>query len=242
MKLIPDWKAVLGGAWSVWLMALAALVSIADLLLRDAPDALPWLPTGWLPLVSATLATLAIPARIVLQTNMSQWLARFWRDQSGAVRARTAAGLGAAAVVIALATPFIARWEGERLAAYRDLVGVPTICFGDTHGVRMGDRATREECLARLKEDVAAFYAEIGRCITNPAMPAGVQAAMLELAYNMGAGPVCRSTMMRLANAGQYHAACDELRRWVFAGGQRVRGLENRRADSKRALCLQGLI
>jgi GH24 family phage-related lysozyme (muramidase) len=88
---------------------------------------------------------------------------------------------------------------------------------------------------------VRLFYSEISLCISNPNIPAGVQASLLELAFNVGSRPVCRSTMMRLANAGQYRAACEELHRWGRAGGKRIRGLQNRRADSKRVLCLKGL-
>ncbi|KIC36630.1 hypothetical protein RA26_12485 [Leisingera sp. ANG-M7] len=147
----------------------------------------------------------------------------------------------AGALVIAMATPFIAKWEGVRTVAYVDIVGVPTICFGDTHGVQIGDTATMAECVDRLEQDVHTFYAEISPCMTNKGIPLGVQASMLELAFNVGSGPVCQSTMMRKANAGDYVGACNELRRWVKAGGQRIRGLENRRADSKHALCLKGL-
>jgi len=156
------------------------------------------------------------------------------------VKSKTIAG-GAAAAVIALATPFIAKWEGVEYRAYRDIVGVPTICYGETRGVRMGDTATPVECRAMLQQGVAEFYAGVARCITHPAVPVGVQASMTELAYNVGVAPVCRSTMMRRANAGDWRGACDELRKWVKAGGATVRGLSNRRADSKASLCLRGL-
>lgn len=148
----------------------------------------------------------------------------------------------AGALVIGSATPFIAKWEGVRLEAYRDIVGVATICFGDTHGVRMGDKDTMQGCVDRLEADVAMFYAELVPCMTNKAIPVGVQASLLELAFNVGSGPVCRSTMMKRANAGRYLDACNELRKWVIAGGKKVKGLENRRADSKFGLCLIDLV
>lgn len=147
-----------------------------------------------------------------------------------------------AALVIGAATPFIAKWEGVRLEAYRDIVGVETICFGDTHGVQMGDRETMQGCIERLEADVAMFYAELVPCMKRNDIPVGVQASLLELAFNVGSGPVCRSTMLKKANAGDFIGACNELLRWVRAGGKKVKGLENRRADSKFSLCLTGLV
>jgi GH24 family phage-related lysozyme (muramidase) len=146
-----------------------------------------------------------------------------------------------AAVVIATATPFIAKWEGLETKAYKDIVGVPTVCYGETRGVKMGDTYTKEQCLAMLQVGVAEFYANLQPCMTNPNIPVGVQASLLELAYNVGTGAVCKSTMLKLANQGKYKEACDELGKWVKAGGRTVKGLENRRVDSKVTLCKKGL-
>lgn len=240
MQLIPNWKTVLAGSWSVRLMVVAALVSMAGVFFgMVSAEQLGWDPV-WFAVAASAINVLAIPARLVVQANLTL-LKNFLSDTSGAVRRRGLAGMTAGALVIAMATPFIAKWEGVRTEAYLDIVGVPTICFGDTHGVQIGDTATMAECIDRLEEDVQAFYAEISPCMTNKDIPLGVQASMLELAFNVGSGPVCRSKMMRKANAGDYVGACSELRRWVKAGGKRIRGLENRRADSKHALCLKGL-
>jgi GH24 family phage-related lysozyme (muramidase) len=146
-----------------------------------------------------------------------------------------------AAVVIVSATPFIAKWEGLETKAYKDIVGIPTVCYGETRGVKMGDTYTKEQCFAMLEKGVAEFYAKLEPCMTNPNIPVGVQASMLELAYNAGTGAVCKSTMMRLANQGKFKEACDELGKWVKAGGRTVKGLQNRRLDSKVMLCKKGL-
>ena len=146
-----------------------------------------------------------------------------------------------AAAVIASATPFIAKWEGLKTEAYRDIVGVPTVCYGETRGVSMGDRYTKEECFKMLEKAVGEYYQGLQPFMTNPDIPVSVRASMLELAYNVGISAVGRSTMMRLANQGKYVEACNELGKWVKAGGKTVKGLENRRADSKINLCLKGL-
>jgi len=146
-----------------------------------------------------------------------------------------------AAAVILVATPFIAKWEGLETTAYRDIVGVPTVCYGETRGVRMGDSYTKAECMKMLQVAVGEYYSKLEPCMTNKNMPVGVQASLLELSYNVGTSSVCKSTMMKLANAGRYKEACNELRKWVKADGETVRGLQNRRADSKATLCQKGL-
>ena len=148
---------------------------------------------------------------------------------------------GVAAAVIATSTPFIAKWEGLSLVAYRDIVGVPTVCYGETRGVLMSDRYTKKQCEDMLKASVAEYYEKLQPYMTNKDIPIGVQASLLELAYNVGISAAGKSTMMRLANQGKYKEACNELDKWVKAGGGRVQGLVNRRADSKVNLCLADL-
>jgi len=145
------------------------------------------------------------------------------------------------AAVIALSTPFIAKWEGLSLVAYKDIVGVPTVCYGETRGVTMSDRYTKQQCEDMLKASVAEYYNKLKPYMTNPDIPIGVQASLLELAYNVGIGAAGKSTMMKLANQGKYEQACKELDKWVKAGGGKVQGLVNRRAESKTKLCLVGL-
>lgn len=145
------------------------------------------------------------------------------------------------AAVLSLATPFIAKWEGLETTAYRDIVGVPTVCYGETRGVKIGDTYTKAQCLQMLNKAVGEYYADLQPYMTNKNIPVGVQASMLELAYNVGIGAAGNSTMMKLANQGKYKEACEELRKWVKAGGETVKGLVNRRADSKVALCTKGL-
>jgi len=239
MKLIDDWKGVLGGAWSVWLMGLAVLVSVADAWLGSVEAPPDWLPVAALPLVSAALATLAIPARIVLQTNMSQWLARWWADESGAVRRRAVGIVAGSAVALSAAVTFIGQWEGLRTQAYRDVVGVWTVCYGETKGVGPGDSHSKSECDEMLAREIVQYEAALDRCLTA-AVPVGMKVALVSWAYNVGPGAACRSTLVRKANAGDLRGACHELPRWNRAGGRVIRGLTNRRL-SERAMCLRAL-
>lgn len=155
---------------------------------------------------------------------------------------RKAAG-GAAAVLVAAAA-FIGPWEGERLDAYLDRVAQPpvwTVCYGETRGVRQGDNYTHEECQAMFMAALAGFHDALTACIPAlPDQPRDVQVALVSWSYNVGAGAACRSTLARLANAGDWRAACGQLPRWNRAGGHVVAGLTNRRAAEQR-LCISAL-
>jgi lysozyme len=150
---------------------------------------------------------------------------------------RLAKGSGLLAAAIAL----VGAWEGVRTVAYKDIVGVPTVCFGETRGVRMGDRYTMDECRAMLGDGLVEFEAGMRKCLTRPdAVPEKAYVAFLSLSYNIGIGAFCKSTVARKANAGDVRGACDAILAWNRAGGRVVPGLVNRRADERR-ICLSGL-
>ncbi|MCF1740715.1 lysozyme [Paradevosia shaoguanensis] len=146
---------------------------------------------------------------------------------------------GSAALTM-LATGFISQWEGRSLRAYQDIVNVWTICDGDTKGVTENQVATPRECDERLARDLRIYEMGIDRCLTAP-VPGKVKVSFLELAYNVGVGAFCSSTLVKKANRGDLRGACDELLKWVRAGGRVVQGLINRREASRR-LCLEGLV
>lgn len=151
-------------------------------------------------------------------------------------------GTRLAGALLATAIATVGGWEGLKLVAYRDIVGVPTVCFGETRGVKMGDRHTREECEAMLGDALKEFEAGMRACLKDPdGLPEGAYAAFLSVSYNIGTGAFCRSSMARLANAGNLPAACDALLMWNKAGGRVVRGLTNRRI-AERELCLKGAV
>ena len=149
------------------------------------------------------------------------------------------AGAGAAAA-IAIAIAFIAPWEGVELRAYRDIVGVPTICYGETRGVKMGNTATLSACKDQLAVAVVEFDREMSPCLPAQ-LPDKTRAAFLSFSYNLGAKILCVSpTMSRLIKARDIAGACNAMTMFNRAGGKVVRGLTNRRA-AERKLCLEGL-
>lgn len=147
----------------------------------------------------------------------------------------TKAGAVSAAAAIALAVGIIKPWEGLEQETYLDIVGIPTVCYGQTgEAARIGARYTTAECEAMLGAEVAAYARELDRCIRVPLEPHEA-AAVLSWAYNVGTPAACRSTLVRKINEGRPASEwCAELDRWNRAGGREVRGLTNRRAYERR--------
>jgi lysozyme len=151
---------------------------------------------------------------------------------------RAAAGT-AVASAIALAVATIAPWEGRRNTPYRDIVGVWTVCDGETR-VPMR-RYSDAECDAMLERAVAVDFAPaVFACVPGLRDRPRPAAASISLAYNIGAAGFCRSTAARRFNAGDWRGGCDAIARFNMAGGKVVRGLVNRRAAEVK-LCLSGL-
>jgi lysozyme len=134
------------------------------------------------------------------------------------------AALGASAVLmvgLAMEEDFVGR-------AYQDIVGVWTIGFGTTEGVKPGDTITPVQALQRKLVDVQKFEGALKQCVKVD-LHQHEYDAFLSLAYNIGPTAFCRSTLTRKLNAGDYAGACKEILRWNRAGGRVVQGLVNRR-------------
>jgi lysozyme len=171
-------------------------------------------------------------------------LHRFLRETSGAVSVVLSAGVAAwLALVVATATPIISDFEGRKLVAYRDIVGVLTICDGETLNVQPGDTATDAQCDEMLARRIRYFAVKISACLP-PGLPVKTMVAFTSAAYNFGVSGFCDSSMSERALAGDLHGACDALLEWDNArikGVLRpIRGLTIRR-QKERALCLSGL-
>ena len=138
-----------------------------------------------------------------------------------------------AVALLVLAAPTlvgIAVHEGYKDEAYipvrRD---VPTIGFGTTAGVKMGDKTTPERSLVRLLDEIEGVYAAgVRRCVTVPLYQHEYE-AYVSLAYNIGVGAFCGSTLVKLLNQGRYSEACAQIKRWDRFQGKPLRGLTIRR-------------
>lgn len=147
------------------------------------------------------------------------------------------------ASALALATAIAVPAEGLRQMAYKDPVGIPTICFGTTRGVKLGDYKTLPECKALLTADMQGAVDAVDRCVKFD-LTAKQWAAFADLTYNAGPTAVCdtsKSTMARKLAAGDIVGGCFELPKWDKArvAGVLVAlpGLTKRRAEEMK-LCL----
>jgi lysozyme len=136
---------------------------------------------------------------------------------------------------VSICVACLAGEEGMRKAVYLDPVGIPTYCFGETQGARLGDTYTPEQCREKLGARVLEFGAAVDRCVRTPMSPSR-KAGLTSFAYNVGSDAFCNSTLVRRLNAADPDA-CDEMRRWTKAKGITLPGLVKRR-EQERALCL----
>lgn len=141
---------------------------------------------------------------------------------------------------MAIAITCVSCFEGIRTVAYRDPVGIPTACFGETKNIRMGMKFTLEECKDMLTESIIEHDNGMMAC-TKVELRDETHAALLSFTYNVGVGAYCKSTLVKKLNAGDTAGACDQLLRWDKAGGIRLPGLTKRRA-AERDLCLKGVV
>lgn len=119
------------------------------------------------------------------------------------------------------AVALIAEAEGCRLKAYRCPAGVPTIGWGETDGVQMGDACTQEQADRWLLEDLQERTRAVQAMCTR-APSRNELGALVSLAYNIGVGALAKSTALRQHNAGQHEAAARAIELWDKA---RVNGV-----------------
>ena len=123
----------------------------------------------------------------------------------------------------------IKSFEGLRLQAYQDAVGVWTIGYGTTRGVKAGMAITKEQAERMLMDDVQRFEPEIERLV-KVQLNRNQWDALMSFTYNLGAANLESSTLLRKLNAGDYTGAAEQFPRWNKAGGKVLPGLVRRRA------------
>jgi lysozyme len=124
----------------------------------------------------------------------------------------------------------------------------PTVGFGSTFRddgspVRMGDTITPSAAVARTAAHIAKDETRLRQCVTAPLNQAEYD-LLVDHAYQYGASATCSSTIVKLTNAGQYLAACEQYARWKFVAGRdcsvRSSGCYgvHLRAQDRKAKCL----
>ncbi|MEG5818345.1 lysozyme [Enterobacter hormaechei] len=135
----------------------------------------------------------------------------------------------------------IKQFEGCKLTAYQDSVGVWTIGYGwtqpvDGKPIRAGMTIKQETAERLLKTGLVSYESDVSRLV-KVGLTQGQFDALVSFTYNLGARSLSTSTLLRKINAGDYAGAADEFLRWNKAGGKVLNGLTRRR-EAERALFL----
>lgn len=121
-------------------------------------------------------------------------------------------------------------FEGFKAAAYLDTGGVPTIGYGTTKGVKLGQTITEAKAEACLKRDVAEAEAAVNGAV-KVALTQDQFDALVCFTYNVGAANFRSSTLLKLLNVGKYDQVAAQLLRWNKVNGKVVAGLTRRRTS-----------
>lgn len=141
------------------------------------------------------------------------------------IERRTLAGLALSASALV----GILMHEGYSDKAYAPVKGdVPTIGFGTTGGVKMGDTIKPPQAVARALADVQKFEGALKQCVKVPLHQYEYD-AYISLSYNIGSKAFCGSTLVKKLNAGDFDGACQQVLRWDRFKGKPLAGLTKRR-------------
>ena len=131
----------------------------------------------------------------------------------------------------------IKSFEGLELKAYMPTpIDVPTIGYGHTKTVKMGQTITEAQAEALLKQDLGWVEAVVNKSVTVP-LTQNQYDALCSFVYNLGGTNFKRSTLLKKLNNKAYSEAADELLRWDKQGSKVLRGLTRRR-EAEKALFL----
>ncbi|GAA5100335.1 lysozyme [Bartonella acomydis] len=128
----------------------------------------------------------------------------------------------------------IKQWEGLRLNAYKDAIGVWTIGYGHTNSagkpfVHKGMTLTEQQAEDLLRQDLRKFENAVEQAV-QVSLTDEQFAALVSFCYNIGTTAFCNSTLLKKLNNSEYEAIPAELQKWTKAGGKRLQGLVHRRA------------
>lgn len=138
----------------------------------------------------------------------------------------------------------IKKYEGCRLEAYQDSVGIWTIGYGHTAGVQDGDTCTQDQADQWLADDLIQAEQAVQGAITV-SLTDGEYGALVSFCYNVGPGvPGRKDGLIHLVGGGPSHLliycnqsnfdlAAAEFPKWARAGGVVIQGLMNRRLDEQ---------
>lgn len=124
----------------------------------------------------------------------------------------------------------IKRFEGCKLSSYKDSVGVWTIGYGHTNGVRSGMSITQQQAEQYLVDDIRPIERLLNGMSIN--FRQRQFDALVSWIFNLGEGNFNKSTMKKWIT-GNFtdEDITDQMVKWVNAGGIPLLGLKRRRVD-----------
>jgi lysozyme len=150
---------------------------------------------------------------------------------------------GTLAAAVALATPFVANFEGYSGKPYFDVAGVKTICYGATAAdkIDFSRTYTKSECLDILEQKDLPKYTAMAQSCTKVSVPLHRAVAITSFVYNLGRGAYCGGPA-RYFNAGNTAGGCRAMLGYDHARVQgrlvTVAGLTRRR-QAEYQLCIR---
>ncbi len=121
-------------------------------------------------------------------------------------------------------------FEGMKLKAYKDIVGVLTIGYGHTGAdVHEGQEITKEQAEELLQSDMSIFEKGVEEACSGLSLTDNEFAALVSFSFNLGLGSLKSSTLLKKLKSNDRTGAADEFQRWNKAGGKVVAGLTRRR-------------
>ena len=127
----------------------------------------------------------------------------------------------------------IQKFEGLRLKAYKDSVGVWTIGYGHTGGhIHKGMHISEERAHELLAIDLDHFERCVGHFV-KVNLTQGEFDALVSFAYNLGCEALRKSTLLKKLNDKDYEGAAQEFARWTHAGHKVLKGLVARREQER---------
>lgn len=163
----------------------------------------------------------------------------------GASGANAAAGAGrggaqpASMSLSSVGLDLIKSHEGLRTSAYQDPVGVWTIGYGHTGTAKPGQKITEAQAGQLLRGDVGWAENAVRKNVKVP-LTQGQFDSLVSFTFNLGAGALGKSDLVKKLNAGDYAGAQAEFGKYVHAGGRVLPGLVRRRGDEAQMFGNQG--
>lgn len=127
----------------------------------------------------------------------------------------------------------IKQCEGCRLKAYLCPSLIPTIGYGHTTGVKLGDTITQTDAERYLLQDIKRFEQAVSALVKVP-INTNQFSALVSFAFNVGVGNLKSSTLLKKLNLRDYKGCSNEFDRWVYGNNKKpLEGLKKRRKLEK---------